>query len=87
MDGFVRSRECRSLLAALGVPAVVNSEPIRIWRLSGVERLRLPGGSSVVFKYAVAPFTSEHDVLADLAEQAYRCPPCGRRPCWTGRSA
>jgi hypothetical protein len=74
MDGFVRSRECRSLLAALGIPAVVTSEPIRIWRLSGVERLRLPCGSSVVFKHAVAPFTSEHDVLADLAEQGVPVP-------------
>lgn len=69
MDGFVRSQQCRSLLAVLGVPTVLASEPIRIWRLSGVERLRLPDGSSVVFKYAVAPFTREHEVLADLAGQ------------------
>ena len=74
MDGFVRSQHCRSLLAALGVAAVEGSEPIRIWRLSGVERLRLPEGSSVVFKYAVAPFTSEHRILADLAGQGVPVP-------------
>jgi Phosphotransferase enzyme family len=69
MDGFVRSRQRRSLLANLGVPAVVASEPIRIWRLSGGERLRLPDGANVVFKFAVAPFTGEHRVLADMAGQ------------------
>jgi hypothetical protein len=74
MDGFVRSRQRRSLLAALGVTTVLTSEPIRIWRLSGVERLRLPDGSSVVFKFAVAPFTSEHRVLADLATQGVPVP-------------
>jgi len=74
MDDFVRSRECRSLLTALGVPAVVSGEPIRIWRLSGVERLRLPGGSSVVFKYAVVPFNSEHEVLAHVAGQCVPVP-------------
>jgi Phosphotransferase enzyme family len=69
MGGFVRGRGRRPLLAALGIPTVVASEPIRIWRLSGVERLHLPDGSSVVFKYATAPFTGEHRVLADLAAQ------------------
>lgn len=69
MDGFVRSQQVRSLLGALGIAAVVASEPIRIWRLSGVERLHVREGSSVVFKYAVVPFTGEHRVLADLAAQ------------------
>jgi aminoglycoside/choline kinase family phosphotransferase len=74
MDSFVRSRECRSLRAALGVMAVVDSEPIRIWRLSGVERLRLPDGSTVVFKYATRPFTSEHQILTDLAKHGVPVP-------------
>lgn len=73
MDGFVRSRQRLAVLASLGVPTVLATEPIRIWRLSGVERLRLPG-ETVVFKYAVAPFTSEHTVLADLARQGIPVP-------------
>jgi hypothetical protein len=74
MDGFVRSRLCRSLLTALDVPAVATSEPIRIWRLSGVERLHLPDQSSVVFKFATAPFTDEHRVLAVIAGQGVPVP-------------
>lgn len=41
-------------------------DPIRVWRLSGVERWRLPNRSSVVFKYALPPFTglpAEHWAL------------------------
>lgn len=65
----MRAHQVRSLLTALGIAAVVASEPIRIWRLSGVERLHLRDGSSVVFTYATAPFTGEHRVLAELAAQ------------------
>ncbi len=74
MDGFVKSRQCRELLAALNVPAVVVSEPIRVWRLSGVERLRLPDGTTTVFKYAAAPFIGEHRVLAELAHRGVPVP-------------
>ncbi|MET9263749.1 hypothetical protein [Amycolatopsis sp. NPDC004079] len=73
MDGFVRSRQRLAVLSDLGVP-VVTSDPIRIWRLSAVERLRLRDGTSVVFKYALAPFTGEHIVLADLARHGIRVP-------------
>jgi len=74
MDGFVKSQLCRSLLATLGISSVVASQPIRVWRLSGVERLRLPDQPSVVFKYALAPFTDEHRVLADLGAQGVPVP-------------
>lgn len=73
MDGFVRSRQRLAVLRALDV-AMVASEPIRIWRLSGVERLRLHDESSVVFKYAVAPFLDEHVVLTDLSRQGVPVP-------------
>lgn len=73
MDGFVRSHQRLAVLADLGVP-FVTSEPIRIWRLSAVERLRLRDGTSVVFKYALAPFTGEHTVLTALARQGLRVP-------------
>lgn len=74
MDDFVRSRECRMLLAELGIRNMVGSKRLHTWRLSGVERIMLPGGSTVVFKYAVAPFTGEHRVLAHLVAHGVPAP-------------
>jgi hypothetical protein len=39
-------------------------EPIRIWARSGVERLQLSSGGTVVFKYAQEPFDREHLALS-----------------------
>ncbi|GGP01279.1 phosphotransferase [Nonomuraea glycinis] len=39
-------------------------EEIRVWARSGVERLHLADGTSVVFKYAEGPFAAEHHALA-----------------------
>jgi hypothetical protein len=49
-------------------------EPIRIWDRSGVERIHLSGGASVVFKYAEAPFDSEDTILAALAARGLPVP-------------
>lgn len=73
MNGFVRSQQRLAVLADLGAPTVLATEPIRIWRLSGVERIILHG-ENVVFKYALAPFTNEHTVLADLNQQGVPVP-------------
>jgi hypothetical protein len=43
-------------------------EEIRVWARSGVERLHLADGTSVVFKYAEGPFAAEHHALA-VAEE------------------
>jgi hypothetical protein len=51
------------LLEAAGIAPDPAREPIRVWERSGVERLRLAGGGSVVFKYAQAPFDREHLAL------------------------
>jgi len=51
------------LLSDAGLPVGVEREPLRVWARSGVERLRFPGGASVVFKYAEAPFDTEHLAL------------------------
>jgi hypothetical protein len=40
-----------------------HREPVRVWSLSGVERLTFPDGSTAIFKYAGEPFTSEDSVL------------------------
>ncbi|MBO0876919.1 MAG: phosphotransferase [Pseudonocardia sp.] len=74
MDGFVRSQECRELLSALGVHAVLSSEELHAWRLSGVERLYLANGDTAVFKYALRPFLDEHRVLAHLREHGVPVP-------------
>ncbi|WP_433516219.1 hypothetical protein ACQP2T_12045 [Nonomuraea sp. CA-143628] len=55
------------LLDALG-QGRAEREEIRVWARSGVERLHLADGTSVVFKYAEGPFSAEHHAL-DVAEQ------------------
>ncbi|MDG4795102.1 phosphotransferase [Micromonospora sp. WMMD1082] len=50
----------------------VTREPIRTWSRSGVERLRLPDSTTLVYKYAAAPFTDEATTLRHLA--AHRIP-------------
>lgn len=45
-----------------------DREEIRVWERSGVERLRLASGATVVFKYAEGPFADEHIAL-DVAQR------------------
>src|SRR5262245_17552345 len=42
---------------------VIDREEVRVWELSGVERLHLAGGGTVIFKYAEQPFADEARVL------------------------
>ncbi|MEV6973266.1 aminoglycoside phosphotransferase family protein [Kitasatospora sp. NPDC093806] len=37
--------------------------PMRVWALSGVERLAFPGGRTAIYKYAAEPFTTEDRIL------------------------
>jgi hypothetical protein len=53
----------KCLLNDADLPAEPTRVPLRVWEHSGVERLRFPGRTSVVFKYADAPFDREHLVL------------------------
>lgn len=48
-------------------------EPVRIWSMSGVERLHLPG-SSVVYKYARTPFDQEYRWLTLAAKAGVPVP-------------
>lgn len=52
------------LLKAAGIDLDPIREPVRVWARSGVERLRIGDGGSVVFKYAEEPFDREHLTLA-----------------------
>src|SRR5512139_3215233 len=56
------------LLTQYGASLAAREE-IRVWSRSGVERLHLEDGTSVVFKYAEGPFADEHLAL-DVAEDA-----------------
>ncbi|MFJ7272905.1 phosphotransferase family protein [Kitasatospora sp. NPDC098663] len=38
-------------------------EKVRVWRMSGVERLRFAGGRTAIYKYAVEPFDGEDQIL------------------------
>ncbi|QOC89665.1 phosphotransferase [Micromonospora craniellae] len=62
-----------ALTRATGVD-VVRREPIQVWQLSGVERLHLRGGTTVVFKYATVPFTHEGRTLTYLAAHGVPVP-------------
>lgn len=58
-----------ALVSELGEQGEASRSPIRVWTMSGVERVGLPGGTQVVFKYAREPFTAEAAVLRALGKQ------------------
>ena len=62
------------LLAEAGLDPKPERQEIRVWARSGVERLRLPGGGSAVFKYAEAPFDHEHLALREAADAGVPVP-------------
>ncbi|MEU3322058.1 aminoglycoside phosphotransferase family protein [Streptomyces sp. NPDC006785] len=51
-----------SLLTASGQIGAVREE-VRVWSMSGVERVTFPDGTTAVFKYAKRPFDSEDRAL------------------------
>jgi hypothetical protein len=57
----------KRLCATAGLPAAVARTPIRVWELSGVERLHLASGAAVILKYARPPFTDERHALSQAA--------------------
>lgn len=57
-----------------GLPEPRHREQLRVWALSGVERVHLPGGATVFLKYAREPFTDEPRVLAHVARHQVPVP-------------
>ncbi|WP_203182410.1 phosphotransferase family protein [Streptomyces pratensis] len=51
-----------NLLTATG-QTTVRREEVRVWSMSGVERVTFPDGSTAIFKYAKKPFDSEDQAL------------------------
>ncbi|MEV5709717.1 hypothetical protein [Actinoallomurus sp. NPDC052274] len=49
-------------------------ERIRVWSMSGVERIAFPDGSTAVFKYATEPFTREDQALRLAARHGVPVP-------------
>jgi hypothetical protein len=62
------------LLASAGLPDDPQRESLRVWAHSGVERLYFGDGASVVFKYADAPFDTEHVALRLAAKNGVPVP-------------
>jgi hypothetical protein len=62
------------LLASAGLPDNPQRESLRVWAHSGVERLHFGDGASVVFKYADAPFDTEHVALRLAASNGVPVP-------------
>lgn len=76
---------CHRLCADAGLPTPVRRTPIRVWRLSGVERVHFDDGTSVVLKDARAPFAEEHVALAVAAAHGVPVPTVLATACgWDG---
>ncbi|MCO6011062.1 phosphotransferase [Actinoallomurus purpureus] len=62
MDTALNADLLSDLCQAAGLP-LPQREQIRVWSMSGVERLTFPNGTTTVFKYATEPFTREDQAL------------------------
>ncbi|MEV7597146.1 aminoglycoside phosphotransferase family protein [Kitasatospora sp. NPDC089797] len=62
-----------SLCSGAGDPEPIR-EPIRVWGMSGVERLRFDNGRTVIYKYAVEPFDTEDRILRAAGRAGVRVP-------------
>ncbi|MDM4723274.1 phosphotransferase [Micromonospora sp. WMMA1363] len=65
---------CEELCQRAGLAAPTRREAIRVWELSGVQRLTLADGHTVIVKYAMAPFTGEARVLRAAADAGVPVP-------------
>lgn len=62
MDLLTIDKLCAALAEQAGLYQITRS-PIRIWELSGVERLHAHDGRTAIVKYATVPFTGEARLL------------------------
>ncbi|WP_018588010.1 phosphotransferase [Salinispora arenicola] len=58
---------CEDLCQRAGLAIPTSREAIRVWELSGVQRLTLADGHTVIVKYAKAPFLGEAQALRAAA--------------------
>jgi len=62
MDPVLIAALLKEVTSAASQPMPGRS-PIRVWSMSGVERLTFPSGTTAVLKYAREPFTHEDRAL------------------------
>jgi hypothetical protein len=62
------------LCAQAGLAPPAMRRPVRVWQLSGVERVTLADDRTVIVKYAGPPFTGEAAVLRAAAERRVPVP-------------
>ncbi|MGH3501968.1 MAG: phosphotransferase family protein [Nocardioidaceae bacterium] len=75
MDAETVTELLTGLCAQLGLEVgQVRRDEVRCWRLSGVERLHLSDGGTLIFKYAAAPFTDEAVVLRHVRSHGVPVP-------------
>lgn len=74
MDTAVVDALAEECLTLAGLPEPRQREPLRVWALSGVERVHLARGATVFLKYAQVPFTDEPRVLAHVADHGVPVP-------------
>ncbi|MER6048315.1 aminoglycoside phosphotransferase family protein [Streptomyces sp. NPDC001793] len=62
MDTNLNAELLDNLLTIAGRPSPTR-EKVRVWSMSGVERLTFPDGTTAIFKYAKKPFDNEDRAL------------------------
>ena len=73
MDPALIASLLKEVTSAASQPMPSRS-PIRVWSMSGVERLTFPDGTTSILKYAREPFTNEDRVLRAAAEAGVPVP-------------
>lgn len=73
MDSKAIDELLRELASQLG-ERDMQREPVRVWGMSGVERVCLPDGRRVIFKYAREPFRDEARILHHVAAHGLPVP-------------
>lgn len=73
MDPDLITTLLKDATGAAGLP-VPGRSPIRVWSMSGVERLTFPDGTTAILKYARDPFTNEDQALRAAAQAGVPVP-------------
>jgi hypothetical protein len=74
LDGATIDALADECFTLAGLPEPRHREQLRVWALSGVERVHFARGATVFLKYACAPFTDEPRVLAHVADHGVPVP-------------
>ncbi|MCZ4120210.1 phosphotransferase family protein [Streptomyces sp. H39-S7] len=61
------------ICSSVGLPQP-SRDPVRVWSLSGVERIAFPDGTTAIYKFAAEPFTSEDRILHAAGKAAVPVP-------------